>query len=250
MLLEDLKRRTAHPLADDGPPAIGIAGWSIPARYKDQFPGPGTHLARYAARLKAVEINSSFYRPHQRKTYERWAASVPRDFRFAVKVPRSITQAHRLADYGGLLDRFLAEVDGLGAKLGVLLAQLPPSLAYDEKRASAFFRDLARAGTAIACEPRHPSWFTPPSDRVLKRLGVARVSADPPRAAADGAPGGDTGFSYWRLHGSPKIYYSDYSDAALQALAPKLRKNDWCIFDNTAAFHALGNALSLSALKA
>ena len=41
------------------------------------------HLERYARRLSAAEINSSFYRPHQRKTYERWAASVPDDFRFA-----------------------------------------------------------------------------------------------------------------------------------------------------------------------
>jgi len=227
---------------------IGTAGWAIPALYKDRFTGTGTHLARYARQLTGVEINSSFYRPHRRTTYERWAANVPEDFRFSVKVPRSLTQERRLRDYGDLLDRFLDEVGGLGAKLDVLLVQLPPSLGYDADSAAAFFRDLARAGVRIACEPRHASWFTPKADAALKRLHVARVAADPPRAAGDGVPGGDTRFTYWRLHGSPKIYYSDYAQAFLAALAPRLRSGDWCVFDNTAAFHALGNALTLQGL--
>lgn len=226
---------------------IGTAGWSIPAAYKDRFPATGTHLEKYAARLTAVEINSSFYRPHQRKTYERWAASVPDDFRFAVKVPRSITQDRRLKEYDDLLRRFADEVSGLGGKLGVLLAQLPPSLVYDAQAAAAFFTGLRKLG-AVACEPRHASWFTPQADAALEKLKVARVAADPPRAPGDGVPGGWRGFAYWRLHGSPKIYYSDYPQAALDALAPKLGPKDWCIFDNTAAFAATGNALALAGL--
>ena len=227
---------------------IGTAGWAIPAKYKYQFPAAGTHLERYAARLNAVEINSSFYRPHQRKTYERWAASVPDEFRFTVKVPRSITHEHRLTDYDGLLDRFAGEVRGLGEKLGVLLVQLPPNLAYDAKTSAHFFRHLKKVGAAIACEPRHASWFTPQADAALKKLKVARVAADPPRAAGDGEPGGWRGFAYYRLHGSPKIYYSDYTRAALKRLAPKLSAQDWCMFDNTTGQAALGNALTLSGL--
>lgn len=224
---------------------IGTAGWSIPAQYKPEFPQSGSHLERYAARLGAVEINSSFYRPHQRKTYERWAASVPADFRFSVKLPRSISHERRLTDRGALLERFLGEISGLGGKLGVLLVQLPPSLAYDRDIAAAFFHDLARVPARIACEPRHASWCTPEADRQLRSWHVTRVAADPPRADADGAPGGDTKMAYWRLHGSPRLYYSDYPEAALRALAPRLGRDDWCIFDNTAAFHALGNALAL-----
>ncbi len=227
---------------------VGTAGWTIPAPYKAQFPGGGTHLERYAARLNCTEINSSFYRPHLRNTYERWASSVPGDFRFCVKLPRSITQNCRLKNYSDLLDRFLGEIAGLGEKLAVILVQLPPSLVYDPCIAEAFFHDLARANCALACEPRHASWFTQYADAMLKNLCVARVAADPPRAPADGEPGGDTRFAYWRLHGSPKIYYSDYSQSTLDAMAPKLRAQDWCIFDNTAAFHALGNALALHAM--
>lgn len=228
---------------------IGTAGWAIPASYKAQFPTDGTQLQRYATHLNGVEINSSFYRPHKRATYERWAAAVPADFRFSVKVPRTITQNHRLKDYGNLLEQFLEEVSGLGRKLGVILAQLPPSLVYDAEPVEAFFRDLADCKVVIACEPRHASWFTPEAEALLKRLHVSRVAADPPRAPSDGKPGGDTRLAYFRLHGSPKIYYSDYPESTLKALAPKLRANDWCIFDNTAAYHALGNALSLRTLS-
>jgi uncharacterized protein YecE (DUF72 family) len=227
---------------------IGTAGWTIPALYKAQFPDSGSHLERYAARLNCVEINSSFYRRHKRTTYERWAAAVPADFRFSVKVPRTVTQHHRLANYGSLLQNFLEEVAGLGDKLSVLLVQLPPSLAFDAEIAKAFFNDLARDESAIACEPRHASWFTPQAETLMAHLHVIRVAADPPRAPGDGKPGGDTRFAYFRLHGSPKIYYSDYSETALNALAPRLRKSDWCVFDNTAAYRALGNALTLGTM--
>ncbi|MGZ8413013.1 MAG: DUF72 domain-containing protein, partial [Gemmatirosa sp.] len=100
---------------------IGTAGWSLPKAEQHAFPGEGTHLERYAARFPAVEINSSFYRPHRPATYARWAASVPADFRFAVKVPRTITHERRLRDVDDLLDAFLGEARGLGASLGCLL---------------------------------------------------------------------------------------------------------------------------------
>jgi uncharacterized protein YecE (DUF72 family) len=77
---------------------IGCAGWNLPSAKADAFPGPGSHLERYARVLRAVEVNSSFYRPHRRETWERWAGSVPVDFRFSVKVPRQITHFRRLRD--------------------------------------------------------------------------------------------------------------------------------------------------------
>ena len=230
---------------------IGTAGWAIPSRYADDFPDPGTHLARYARGLNAAEINSSFYRPHQRKTYERWAASVPKDFRFSVKLPRSITHDRRLKDFREPLDRFCEEISGLASKLAIILVQLPPSLTYDADDAEALFQTLRkRTHASVACEPRHSSWFSPAADKGFQHLHVARVAADPPRADKDGELGGWPGLRYWRLHGSPKIYYSDYAPDALAALAAKLKPSDWCIFDNTAAFAALGNALSLKSLTA
>ncbi|MFP5285145.1 MAG: DUF72 domain-containing protein, partial [Thermoanaerobaculia bacterium] len=71
-------------------PLIGCAGWSLPRSERDHFPGTGSLLERYASRFPAVEINSSFHRPHRTSTYARWSASVPAGFRFSVKVPKTI----------------------------------------------------------------------------------------------------------------------------------------------------------------
>jgi uncharacterized protein YecE (DUF72 family) len=227
---------------------IGTAGWSVPTRYRANFPASGSQLEKYATQLTAAEINSSFYRPHRRTTYERWAASVPADFRFAVKLPRTISHERKLRDCRQPLVQFLSDVEGLGGKLAVLLVQLPPKLVYDKKTAASFFRALGRTGYAIACEARHESWFARDADQALKKLRVARVAADPPRAPTDGAPGGDTNFAYWRMHGSPRIYYSDYPEEKLVGLAHQLREGDWCIFDNTVGYHAMGNALRVQEL--
>lgn len=238
----------------DGSVRIGCTGWAIPASSADAFPGTGSHLARYAGRLAAVEISSSFSRHHRPDTYARWAATVPPGFRFAVKLPRAVTHEAGLGPDGlPALDRFLHEVAWLGDRLGPLLVQLPPSLAFDAARATAFFAALAaRTAAAIACEPRHPSWFTGAGDALLAELRVARVAADPAVVPAAGRPGGWDGLAYHRLHGSPATYRSPYADAALAALATALRREAdapvWCCFDNTAAGAAPRDALALAAL--
>ncbi|MER8438624.1 DUF72 domain-containing protein [Mesorhizobium sp. M1312] len=234
---------------------IGTAGWSIPSRYKDLFPDSGSHLERYGDRLGAVEINSSFYKPHRRETYERWAGSVPQDFRFCVKVPKAVTHERRLADCGDLVETFRQQAGGLGHKLAALLVQLPPSLPFDPHVANDFF-DLLRKQTDVklACEPRHASWFEPDADALLTGFRVARVAADPARVPAAGTPSGWPGLVYFRLHGAPRIYYSDYDTESLIEIRQRLDAASatgaevWCIFDNTVKGHALGNALAVTAM--
>src|SRR3954464_15286283 len=102
-------------------PRIGIAGWSLPRAHAAGFPLQGTHLQRYAARFNCAEINSSFYRAHRPATYARWAQSVPRSFRFAVKMPRAITHDARLRGVAKDLDAFVAQTSALGATLGCVL---------------------------------------------------------------------------------------------------------------------------------
>ncbi|MBV9393140.1 MAG: DUF72 domain-containing protein [Methylobacteriaceae bacterium] len=234
---------------------VGTAGWGVDRRYAAHFPAAGSHLERYSRTLSAAEINSSFHRPHRRSTYERWAESVPEDFRFCVKLPKTITHERRLVGCDSLLDAFVAEVAGLGLKLGCMLVQLPPKLAFDEEVVAAFFSALReRISTALACEPRHATWFEENADRALAGLQVARVAADPPRAPSADAPGGWPGLIYYRLHGSPRIYYSAYGDDVLAKLAATLAASArdgvpaWCMFDNTMSAAATGNALTLQAL--
>lgn len=232
-------------------PRIGCAGWAIPSAHSGEFDDADSGLARYATRFDAVEINSSFYRPHRRETYCRWAASVPRSFRFSVKLPRSITHEHALNGALPLLDRFLGEIAGLGSRLGGVLAQLPPGLAFDASIAGRFFRGWrARSDASVWVEPRHPSWAAPRALDLLREYGLERVAADPPRIAGAQTPAGADRSRYWRWHGSPRIYYSAYADEALDRLAAWVRKrgamrSTWCIFDNTAAGNAVADAMRL-----
>jgi uncharacterized protein YecE (DUF72 family) len=212
-------------------------------------------LAHYAACFDCVEINSSFYRSHRRATYERWRDSTPPNFAFAVKVPRAVTHDCALRGCERELSAFLEEVTGLGAKLGVLLVQLPPSFEFDGGVVRAFFENLeASTPCAIACEPRHATWFTPEVESLLEHVGVARVAADPPRGAAGARPRGSPELAYYRLHGTPEVYYSAYGNEFLAELADELQSvtptspSVWCVFDNTARHESWRNACELRAL--
>ena len=231
---------------------IGTAGWSVPRDVQDRFPPGASHLARYAQVFPAAEINSSFHRPHRPSTYARWAETVPASFRFSAKLPKTLTHVQKLADPEPLLDAFLAEAGALGRKLACLLVQLPPSLAFDAERADAFFRALReRFGGWVTCEPRHETWFGGEADALLIAHRVARVAADPARVPTAVEPGGWRGFGYYRLHGSPRIYYSSYPESYLDDLTTRIRgdiasgRPVWCIFDNTASGAATGNALDV-----
>ena len=231
---------------------IGTAGWSIPALEAERFPGEGTSLERYASVLGGVEINSSFHRSHRASTWQRWAESVPEHFRFSAKLPKTVTHQKKLVDCGELVGLFLEEVAGLGEKLEILLVQLPPKLAFVAEVAEPFLTDLReRSGVAIACEPRHPSWFEAEADTLLAEIGVARVAADPAVVPAAALPGGGGALAYWRLHGSPVMYRSAYGAERLEAYAAAMAeaaaggRRVWCMFDNTASSAATGDALWL-----
>jgi uncharacterized protein YecE (DUF72 family) len=239
---------------DEGAPFVGCAGWSLRAEVSGQFEAGSSHLARYASRLNAVEINSSFYRPHRQSTYARWAASVPAGFRFSVKVPKQITHESRLVGADEALNRFLSEVAGLGDKLAVLLVQLPPSLPCDWPVARGFFGAIRdRVATPVACEARHASWFSTDVDDALAAAGIIRVVADPPVVDRPEVASA-LSTAYFRLHGSPRMYYSAYTPVQIEAMAERLRVlsasrvSAWCIFDNTAAGAAIENALEMRSL--
>lgn len=235
---------------------IGCAGWAIPALHQSSFPGSGSALERYSSIFTAVEINSSFYRPHKRDTYQRWADTVPARFRFSVKVPQTITHDKHLKGVVSELRAFVGQAGGLGGKLGGVLVQLPPSLKFNRRVAGAFFERLKGelpVRAAVVCEPRHKSWFELPAIQLLRDYKVNRVGADPAPAPASDEPGTAGKWRYWRLHGSPRMYYSSYDTRMLEELAARVASvrsslTPWIIFDNTAAGHAVGNALAFRAL--
>jgi uncharacterized protein YecE (DUF72 family) len=223
-------------------PFIATAAWSIPSTVDGRFPKTGSGLERYAAVFNGVEINSTFYRHHQKKTFERWAGAVPAHFRFAAKIPREITHGARLRNIDTLFDVFVEEVSVLEDKLGPLLCQLPPSLRFDVAEAEEAFSAMRRIFTdTLVLEPRHKSWASAPARVLLQKYAIGRVLADPapvwPVSDFREAP------EYVRLHDTPEIYYSSYDDADIRRIADQLAAESWCVFDNTASGAAIENAL-------
>lgn len=238
---------------DRQPVRVGCAGWSIPRDAAANFVAEGTHLQRYARVLNCCEINSSFYRPHLRRTWERWADSVPAGFQFAVKMAKTITHEAALSCDSQVLSAFIRQTSFLHEKLGPLLIQLPPSLEFDCERTRTFLSRLRGLYDGdVACEPRHGTWFNDTANALLTEFRIARVAADPACVPAAAEPGGWAGLVYFRLHGSPRRYYSAYPEPDLDNVAyliatlpPTARV--WCVFDNTAAGAAIQNALQLAA---
>lgn len=210
-------------------------------------------LQKYSHVLSAVEINSSFYRDHKPQTYVKWAATVPSDFKFSVKLAKRFTHENRLRSTEGLTE-VLEQYRGLGANWGALLVQLPPSLAFEHDVSRKFWKALRKDYTGpVAFEPRHRTWVELDAKALLHEFAIARVVADPDPLPTDGAEARNSGaapeLQYYRLHGSPVIYKSEYELCGLRQWRARLEaepaREVWCIFDNTTFGHATTNALWL-----
>ena len=225
-------------------PIIATAAWSIPRTVAAAFPDEGSGLARYASVFDGVEVNSTFYRRHKTSTFERWAATTPEAFRFAVKIPREITHQHAMKNIRQPFVIFLQDISALGDKRGPLLCQLPPSLRFDLENFEAAFDTMRTLDQGpIVIEVRHKSWASEHAIALLQRYSIDRVLADPalvwPASDFRQQP------RYVRLHGKPKVYYSRYSDAEISAFSKLLGSDSWCVFDNTASGAAIENALTM-----
>ena len=231
---------------------MGIAGWALPLELRVREVGSPA-LARYGELFNAVEINSTHYKFHQPKTFAKWCTLVPLDFRFAVKMHRSISHVQRLTRVDEAV-HFLNTLEAFGEKLGVVLLQLPPSLAFTPV-VEDFLRDLrSEYGAALAIEPRHPTWAQGEVEQLLKQLHIARVAADPPLITDRVMAAGDRAVSYYRLHGNPQMYRSVYSDERLEQLASTIISEGqegggtFVFFDNTMSGAAHANAFQLREL--
>lgn len=161
---------------------VGTCAWAFEdwreVFYPDHLPA-AERLAHYSRYFRAVEVDSTFYHCPQPHVTAHWAALTPPDFRFWCKVPREITHERRLADVAGPLDEFVRAMDPLGAKLGCLLAQLPPWLHPNQDEHA--LRDFIRAlpgGFRWAVEFRGLKWHLPRIVHLLESRGVAWVWND------------------------------------------------------------------------
>lgn len=232
---------------------IGTSGWQY-ASWRGPVYRPGLPAARwleaYARLFPTVESNASFYRLPERSTFEAWAARTPPGFVVAIKASRYLTHVRRLREPGEPVERLVSRAEGLGAKLGPVLLQLPPRFTSDAGRLDAALGAFP-AGWRIAVELRDPTWSTPEVRRVLERRGAALCLADrrgplePRWRTAD--------WAYLRFHegrGSPPPCYRE---AELAAWARRLRaawadaSDVYAYFNNDPLACAPSDALRLAA---
>jgi uncharacterized protein YecE (DUF72 family) len=159
---------------------IGTSGWQYRdwrGRFYPQKLPQRLWLEHYAAHFATVESNNAFYRLPEHATFVAWRGRTPPDFRWSVKASRFLTHIRRLRDPQEPVGRLMERAAGLGAKLDAVLLQLPPTLKAD---ADLLRECLAQfpAGTRVAVEPRHDSWWTDEIRALLERYGAALCWAD------------------------------------------------------------------------
>ncbi|MFW6081944.1 MAG: DUF72 domain-containing protein [Desulfosalsimonas sp.] len=233
---------------------IGTSGWNYRHWKGPFYPedlAAGNWFAYYAERFHTVEINNSFYRLPEKKTFEQWAENAPDDFVFSVKASRYITHTKKLKDPQEPVGRLMENARGLGEKLGPVLFQLPPRWKCNPQRLEEFL-GVFPGDCRCAVEFRDESWWEP---RVYEVLGSRNAAfclfelegrQSPMEVTAD--------FVYIRLHGPEEAYQGLYDDDVLSGWASKILQwagggtDVYCYFDNDENGYAARNALRLQQL--
>ena len=228
---------------------IGTSGWNYKHWKEVFYPAelsPRKWLEFYSTRFNTVELNATFYRLPKVQTFESWKNRTPEGFLWSVKANKFITHTKRLKDCHEPLDRFYTSVAGLGDKLGPILFQLPPSLSFDEQLFLDFC-SLLKPGYLYTLEVRNKSWLDDRPFEIMRKFNIAFCISDTAgRYPYHEAVTAD--FVYIRLHGSKKLYASEYTIEELETWAKKILdwgKKTFCYFDNDFEGYAVKNARQL-----
>ncbi|MBU8860685.1 MULTISPECIES: DUF72 domain-containing protein [unclassified Micromonospora] len=234
---------------------VGTSGWQY-RDWRERFYPAGLPqrrwLEHFAARFATVEVNNAFYRLPERDTFSAWRERTPGDFCVAVKMSRYLTHVKRLRDPAEPVARFLDRASGLGDRLGPVLVQLPPTLRADPDALAGVLRRFP-AGVRVAVEPRHRSWWTDDTRRVLERHRAALVWAD--RLSRPVTPlWRTTDFGYLRLHEGRARQWPRYGRAALAGWVRRLAEAfgdgepAYVYFNNDPGGAAIADAVAFAGL--
>jgi uncharacterized protein YecE (DUF72 family) len=238
----------------------GTSGLVLAEPNKQAYPEPFRDKSRlfyYSSQFNSIEINSSFYKVPMHATFEKWSAGVPAPFQFSVKLWRGITHAKGFAFIGSDIDAFMQAANGIGAKKGCLLIQLPPGAT--SRNAASLYSLLERVRRSdgepawkIAVEFRHPSWYSPETEALLNEHEASLVLHDMPASATMTLNTGAR-FVYMRFHGPAGDYKGGYSLSFLQDKAEQMiawlkeGKDVYAYFNNTIG-DAVANGKTLKKL--
>lgn len=213
-------------------------------------------LAFYSRHLKAVEINSTFYRKPTQKTLQNWVNTMPEDFRFFIKIPKTISHLQKLNDTHDMTVEFCEHIAaGLQQKLAGFLFQLPPSFRYSEENLHKLLATVDSRYLNVV-EFRHVSWWTDEVKGALKSANIVMAGVSILLKSADNHIPDDVVITnedtlYYRLHGVPVMFKSEYSEGELTHLAEKLNAFEgqkFVFFNNTFGTSGIKNALFLHSL--
>ncbi|MBW3648749.1 MAG: DUF72 domain-containing protein [Actinobacteria bacterium] len=202
------------------PVLVGTSGWQYAdwrGRFYPQELPQRLWLEHHALAFATTEVNNSFYRLPARTVFEGWAARTPPDYVFTVKASRFFSHIKRLREPAEPVARLMDRVAGLGDKLGAVLLQLPPDMACDLERLDSCLACFP-AGSHVAVEPRHSSWWTDETRAVLTERGAALVWAE--RDSRPVAPLWRTAdWGYLRLHAAGGEQIWPYEQSVLRSWA-------------------------------
>ncbi|MCS7203686.1 MAG: DUF72 domain-containing protein [Thermodesulfovibrio sp.] len=231
---------------------IGTSGWQYGHWKRVFYPEELKYadwLKYYAKYFSTVEINVTFYRDVRASTFQNWYKLTPEEFLFSVKISRQITHFRKLRVEKPIIDGFLEKYKNLCEKLGVILIQLPPSLRFEGSLISDFLSNLDKS-LKYTIEIRNKTFLHDNFFDMLKNHNIAFCISDSagryPYYEAITAD-----FIYLRLHGSVKLYASEYTEEELKTWAQKIKnwnKTTYVYFDNDFMGYAVKNALKLKEL--
>lgn len=204
----------------------------------------------YCQHFDTFEINATFYKFPTLKILQNWFDRTPDKYLLSVKAPKLITHIHKFNNCETLLEDFYSRcAEGLQHKLASVLFQLPPSYHYSEERLQHIISQLDLKFQNVI-EFRHESWWIPEVSNELNKHNITLCTVSHPKLPETVFTDGPQIFV--RLHGTPKMFYSEYSTDELVKLKEIIMnspaKKVFVYFNNTARTAGILNALEMKEL--
>lgn len=208
-------------------------------------------LTLYSREFNCVEINSTFYRKPTAKTLIKWKAETPDDFRFFIKIPKTISHEKRMKECKEEISIFCEHVAShLKEKLSGFLYQFPPSFKNTPENLETILQNIESKYLNVI-EFRHDSWWNEEVFNILKENNMVVSGVSFPGNLPEDVIVSHSEILYYRLHGKPILYKSEYSEEFLKELVQTIKKahrKTFIFFNNTWGTSAVKNGLYLKSI--
>ncbi|MDP9048523.1 MAG: DUF72 domain-containing protein [Bacteroidota bacterium] len=236
----------------------GASGLVLPLPNRQSFPPEMQNKSRleiYSSIFNSIEINSCFYKVPLASTVQKWADSVPDDFKFTFKLWKQVTHNKELIFNADDIEHFMQTIAWAGEKKGCLLIQFPPSMTVANiDKLDKLLMSVNQAHAAnewkIVIEFRNRSWYEEEVYDMLAQHHTGVVLHDMPSSAVTLLET-SVDYVYLRFHGPNGGYRGSYADDFLYEYAQCIKdwrgdgKEVYVYFNNTMG-EAVKNLMTLN----